>query len=101
MDEPLTLKPNPNPITLTLQVNTGGPNDMLALLPSLVTPRDFVVLKFDVDPNRFAQVTLPLTFALALSLALTLALLHLPLPTQGPTMEWGFLYNLCNNPEVH
>jgi len=38
------------------EVNTGTPNDMLALLPSLVTKDDFVVLKFDVDPNRFAQV---------------------------------------------
>ena len=55
------------------EVNTGRSNDMLALLPSLVTPEDFVVLKFDVDPNRFAQ---------------------------GPTMEWGFLFALYNNPQV-
>jgi hypothetical protein len=41
------------------EVNTGTPSDMLALLPSLVTKDDFVVLKFDVDPNRFAQVHAP------------------------------------------
>jgi hypothetical protein len=41
------------------EVNTGTPSDMLALLPSLVTKDDFVVLKFDVDPNRFAQVNAP------------------------------------------
>ena len=34
------------------EVNTGGPTDMLKLLPQLVTKKDFVVLKFDVDPNR-------------------------------------------------
>jgi hypothetical protein len=34
------------------EVATGSKNDMIQLLPTLVTPNDFVVLKFDVDPNR-------------------------------------------------
>ncbi len=34
------------------EVATGSDTDMLRLLPSLVTQDDFVVLKFDVDPNR-------------------------------------------------
>jgi hypothetical protein len=52
------------------EVNTGSPTDIIKLLPSLVTKDDFVVLKFDVDPNRYAQ---------------------------GPTMEWGFLFDLMQN----
>lgn len=34
------------------EVGTGSATDMLQLLPTLVTRSDFVVLKFDVDPNR-------------------------------------------------
>ena len=34
------------------EVATGSDTDMLKLLPTLVTKDDFVVLKFDVDPNR-------------------------------------------------
>lgn len=34
------------------EVATGSETDMLKLLPKLVTKDDFVVLKFDVDPNR-------------------------------------------------
>lgn len=34
------------------EVATGSQTDMLRLLPTLVDKRDFVVLKFDVDPNR-------------------------------------------------
>jgi hypothetical protein len=35
------------------EVGTGSATDMLKLLPTLVTRDDFVVLKFDVDPNRY------------------------------------------------
>jgi len=52
------------------EVNTGSATDIIKLLPSLVSKDDFVVLKFDVDPNRYAQ---------------------------GPTMEWGFLFDLMQN----
>eukprot|EP00606_Chrysophyceae_sp_TOSAG23-5_P001367 GSChrysophyteH2.ASY1.ANO1.585.1 assembled CDS len=55
------------------EVNTGTENDILKLVGTLVTPDDYVVLKFDVDPNKFAQ---------------------------GPTMEWGFLFDLARNPAV-
>lgn len=55
------------------EVNTGGKTDMLRLLPTLVRPEDFVVLKFDVDPNRYAY---------------------------GPTMEWGFLFATLQRPEI-
>ena len=34
------------------EVATGSKTDIIKLLPTLVTPHDFVVLKFDVDPNR-------------------------------------------------
>ena len=34
------------------EVGTGSATDMLRLLPTLVRKEDFVVLKFDVDPNR-------------------------------------------------
>jgi hypothetical protein len=37
------------------EVNTGSPTDMVKLLPTLVTKDDFVVLKFDVDPNRWVN----------------------------------------------
>ena len=37
------------------EVNTNSDTDMIKLLPTLVTKEDFVVLKFDVDPNRYAQ----------------------------------------------
>ena len=37
------------------EVATGSSTDIIKLLPSLVTKNDFVVLKFDVDPNKFAQ----------------------------------------------
>lgn len=53
------------------EVNTGSATDIIKLLPTLVRPDDFVVLKFDVDPNRYAQ---------------------------GPTMEWGFLFALMQDP---
>jgi hypothetical protein len=55
------------------EVNTGSKTDMVKLLPTLVTKDDFVVLKFDVDPNKFAQ---------------------------GPTMEWGFLFSIMQNAEI-
>ena len=34
------------------EVATGSETDMLKLLPTMVKKEDFVVLKFDVDPNR-------------------------------------------------
>lgn len=34
------------------EVGTGSATDMLILLPTVVTKDDFVVLKFDVDPNK-------------------------------------------------
>jgi hypothetical protein len=40
------------------EVATGSETDMIQLLPKLVTRDDFVVLKFDVDPNRYASVNL-------------------------------------------
>jgi len=55
------------------EVNTNSDTDIVKMLPTLVTPEDFVVLKFDVDPNRYAQ---------------------------GPTMEWGFIFSLTNHPEI-
>jgi hypothetical protein len=55
------------------EVNTNSDTDIIKLLPSLVSKDDFVVLKFDVDPNRYAQ---------------------------GPTMEWGFLFSLMANENV-
>jgi len=55
------------------EVNTGSKTDMIELLPKMVTKDDFVVLKFDVDPNRYAQ---------------------------GPTMEWGFLFSIMQNSKV-
>ncbi len=39
-------------LPLYVEVATGSPVDMINLLPTLVTKEDFVVLKFDVDPNR-------------------------------------------------
>ena len=39
-------------LPLYVEVNTGSTLDMIKLLPTLVTKEDFVVLKFDVDPNR-------------------------------------------------
>ena len=55
------------------EVNTQQPSDIITMLPSLVGKDDYVVLKFDVDPNKFAY---------------------------GATMEWGFLFDLMNHPEV-
>lgn len=55
------------------EVATGTAVDMIKLLPSLVSKDDFVVLKFDVDPNRYAQ---------------------------GPTMEWGFLFSIMQEPKI-
>ena len=55
------------------EVGTGSDTDIIKLIPSLVRESDFVVLKFDVDPNRNAI---------------------------GPTMEWGFLFALVKNLEV-
>ena len=55
------------------EVNTGSDTDIVKLLSSLVDENDFVVLKFDVDPNKFAQ---------------------------GPTMEWGFLFSLMKNSKI-
>jgi hypothetical protein len=52
------------------EVNTGSKTDMIKLLPTLVTKDDYVVLKFDVDPNKYAQ---------------------------GPTMEWGFMFSLMKD----
>lgn len=55
------------------EVGTNSSQDIIKLLPTLVSKQDFVVLKFDVDPNRYAQ---------------------------GPTMEWGFLFSLMANIET-
>lgn len=55
------------------EVGTGSDTDIIKLIPSLVHESDFVVLKFDVDPNRNAV---------------------------GPTMEWGFIFALVQNLEV-
>lgn len=55
------------------EVGTNTETDMIKLLPKMVTKDDYVVLKFDVDPNRFAQ---------------------------GPTMEWGFLFILMQTKEI-
>lgn len=38
-----------------VEVNTGSRTDIVKMLPALVTKDDFVVLKFDVDPNKIAQ----------------------------------------------
>ena len=51
----------------------GSSDDIIQLLQKIVTNDDFVVLKFDVDPNKFAY---------------------------GPTMEWGFLFDLSKNQNV-
>ena len=55
------------------EVGTRSKTDLMKLLPTLAKKEDYVVLKFDVDPNRFAK---------------------------GPTMEWGFLFALCKSKEV-
>jgi len=34
------------------EVGTGSDTDMISLLPKILSKDDFVVLKFDVDPNR-------------------------------------------------
>jgi hypothetical protein len=47
------------------------PNDVLTWLERSVTVHDYVVLKFDVDEGK-----------------------------TGPTMEWGFLADLVNSPQV-
>ena len=39
-------------LLVAAKVATGSATDMLQLIPQLVTEKDFVVLKFDVDPNR-------------------------------------------------
>ena len=39
------------------EVGTDSKTDILKLLPTLVTKNDFVVLKFDVDPNRSDEAT--------------------------------------------
>lgn len=44
-------------LPLYVEVATGSEVDMINLLPTLVTKEDFVVLKFDVDPNRFVVFT--------------------------------------------
>jgi hypothetical protein len=43
-------------IPIYAEVATGSDTDMLKLLPTLVSKDDFVVLKFDVDPNRQVKV---------------------------------------------
>eukprot|EP01036_Dinobryon_divergens_P015505 gene15505-21004_t len=53
------------------EVGTGSDTDVVKMLPTIVTKDDYVVLKFDVDPNKHAQ---------------------------GPTMEWGFLFSLMLDP---
>ena len=55
------------------EVNTGTNNDILKILQQIAKPEDFVVLKFDVDPNKHAL---------------------------GATMEWGFMFDLAMNPVV-
>lgn len=55
------------------EVNTGSEVDMIQLLPKYINENDFVVLKFDVDPNRYSM---------------------------GPTMEWGFLFSIMQHPVV-
>ena len=56
------------------EVNTQSNGDIINLLPSLVREDDFVVLKFDVDPNRYAY---------------------------GATMEWGFIFDLLKPENTH
>lgn len=60
-------------LQIYIEVATGSKTDIVSLLPTLVNKDDLVVLKFDVDPNRFAK---------------------------GPTMEWGFLFDLMRSPKV-
>ena len=60
-------------IQIYSEVGTGTDNDILKLLPTLVSKDDFVVLKYDVDPNRFAY---------------------------GATMEWGFLFMLMKTKDI-
>ena len=55
------------------EVNTGAENDIIQLLQRITKPEDFVVLKFDVDPNKHAF---------------------------GATMEWGFMFDLATHPVV-
>jgi hypothetical protein len=71
--EAYTKKYNIVHLQVYAEVNTGSKTDLLLLLPTLVKKSDFVVLKFDVDPNRYAE---------------------------GPTMEWGFLFVLLTNPLI-
>uniref|UniRef100_A0A7S3H6L9 Uncharacterized protein n=1 Tax=Spumella elongata TaxID=89044 RepID=A0A7S3H6L9_9STRA len=60
-------------LPLYAEIGTDTESDVLKLLPALVKKEDFVVLKFDVDPNKFAH---------------------------GCTMEWGLLFSLMQHPEV-
>jgi len=60
-------------LPIYVEVGTKSETDMLVLLPKLVSADDYVVLKFDVDPNRFAY---------------------------GPTMEWGFLFEITRRPDI-
>ena len=68
-----TQKYNITFLQIYTEVNTDSDTDIIKMLPSLVSKDDFVVLKFDVDPNRYAQ---------------------------GPTMEWGFLFSIMANENV-
>jgi hypothetical protein len=49
---PYSKRYNISYLPIYAEVNTNSDVDMLRLLPSLVSKDDFVVLKFDVDPNR-------------------------------------------------
>mmetsp|Transcript_3919 Transcript_3919/g.8837 ORF Transcript_3919/g.8837 Transcript_3919/m.8837 type:complete len:578 (-) Transcript_3919:150-1883(-) len=71
--EPYKKRYNITHMPIYAEVATDSATDMLKLLPTMVSKEDFVVLKFDVDPNRFAF---------------------------GPTMEWGFLFSLMGRPEI-
>ena len=54
-----------------VEIGTDSDGDIIKLVPSLVKPKDFVVLKFDIDMD-----------------------------IKGKTMEWGFLYSLMKTPHV-
>lgn len=80
------------------EVATGSDTDMLKLLPTLVTKDDFVVLKFDVDPNRYPPRSLFCLLQLYFILERTILCCYRF--AQGPTMEWGFLFEIMQNPAV-
>ena len=90
------------------EVATNSETDMLKLIPKLVTKDDFVVLKFDVDPNRygadyFLRVILLFICIFHVNVAAepsSVLFFSFPRYAYGPTMEWGFLFSIMGNPEI-